>query len=86
MERMADEEIYNEELIEGILFKHIQNNPIVGAVMTKVVHESLTEEEGLRLMVNMLADENARLKSINIELTNRVPIRDLAEMTAEGLL
>lgn len=36
-----------KELREGILFKHIQNNPIVGAVMTKVVHESLTEEEGL---------------------------------------
>lgn len=54
--------------------------------MVKVHQEKLTEEEGLRLMVNMLADENARLKSINIELTNRVPISDLAKMTAEGLL
>lgn len=86
MERVADEEIYNKELIEGILFKHIQNNPIVGNIMVKVHQEKLTEEEGLRLMVNMLADENARLKQMNIELTNRVPIRDLAEMTAEGLL
>ena len=75
-----------KEYREGIAFKHIQNNPIVGNIMVKVHQEKLTEEEGLRLMVNMLADENARLKSINIELTNRVPIRDLAVMTAEGLL
>lgn len=49
------------EYTDGILFKHIQNNAVVFRVMQMVQHGELTEIEGLRLMVNMLADENYAL-------------------------
>lgn len=83
MEREHDTEIYPggiREYTDGILFKHIQNNAVVFRVMQMIHHEELTEIEGLRLMVNKLADENHKLNQMCNDLILRTPSRDIAEM------
>lgn len=83
MEREHDTEIYPRDIREyadGILFKHIQNNAVVFRVMQMVQRGELTEIEGLRLMVNKLADENGELNQMCNDLISRTPSRNIAEM------
>ena len=68
------------EYTDGILFKHIQNNAVVFRVMQMVQHGELTEIEGLRLMVNKLADENSELNRMCNDLISRLPSRSITKM------
>lgn len=69
-----------KDYTEGILFKHIQNSEIVFHAMQLSQQENLSEVEELRLIVNMLAEENSILKQMNINLISRMPSRDFSEM------
>lgn len=83
MEREHNTEIYPgniREYTEDIAFKHIQANAVVFRVMQMVQHGELTEIEGLRLMVNMLADENYALNQKCNDLISRLTPRDITEM------
>ncbi len=50
-----------EEYTQGITFDNIRRNELIFGVLQTVERGELTEIEGLRLMVNMLADENYAL-------------------------
>lgn len=83
MEREHDTEIYPGDIrkyTDGILFKHIQNNAVVFRAMQMVQHGELTEIEGLRLMVNKLADENHELNQMCNDLISRMPPKSITEM------
>lgn len=69
-----------KDYTEGILFKHIQNSEIVFHAMQLSQHENLSEVEELRLIVNLLAEENAILKQMNTNLISRMPSRDFSEI------
>lgn len=62
-----------EEYTQGIAFKHIEGNAVVYRVMQMVYAGDLTEIEGLRLMVNTLADENKILNEQCSDLIMRMP-------------
>lgn len=83
MEREHNTEIYPgdiREYTDAILFKHIQNNAVVFRVIQMIHHEELTEIEGLRLMVNKLADENGELNQMCNDLISRMPPKSITEM------
>lgn len=69
-----------KDYTEGILFKHIQNSEIVFHAMQLSQHENLSEVEELRLIVNLLAEENAILKQMNTNLISQMPSRDFSEI------
>jgi hypothetical protein len=50
-----------EEYTQGITFDNICRNELIFGVLQTIGRGELTEVEGLRLMVNMLADENYAL-------------------------
>ena len=69
-----------KDYTEGILFKHIQNSEIVFHAMQLSQHENLSEVEELRLIVNLLAEENTILKQMNTNLISQMPSRDFSEI------
>lgn len=76
MERKHIEEIPPNsirEYTQGIAFKHIENNAVVYRVLQMIHRGELTEIEGLRLMVNTLADENKILNEMHVEMIMSTP-------------
>ena len=68
------------EYIRGIARKHIETNTIVFMVTQMIQRGELEEKEGLHLMVNLLADENAKTHEMCNELLMQMPSRLLVEM------
>lgn len=69
-----------EEYTKGIAEKHILNNATVYRVSQMIRQGELTEKEGLYLMVNLLAEENAKTHEMCNELIMQMPSRLLVEM------
>lgn len=68
------------EYARGIARKHIETNAIVFMVTQMIQRGELEEKEGLYLMVNLLADENAKTHEMCNELLMQMPSRLLVEM------
>lgn len=67
------------EYVRGISRKHIETNAVVFMVTQMIQRGELKEKEGLYLMVNLLADENAKTHEMCNELLMRMPSRLLVE-------
>lgn len=70
----------NEEYAKGIAEKHILNNATVYRVSQMIRQGELTEKEGLYLMVNLFAEENAKTHEMCNDLIMQMPSRLLVEM------
>lgn len=68
------------EYVRGISRKHIETNAVVFMVTQMIQRGELEEKDGLYLMVNLLADENAKTHEMCNELLMRMPSRLLVEM------
>lgn len=84
MERGHTSEVQPTEVIREyaseIARKHIETNAIVFMVTQMVQRGELEEKEGLYLMVNLLADENAKTHEMCNDLIMQMPSRMLVEM------
>ena len=68
------------EYVRGISRKYIETNAVVFMVTQMIQRGELEEKDGLYLMVNLLADENAKTHEMCNELLMQMPSRLLVEM------
>lgn len=68
------------EYARGIARKHIETNAVVFRATQMIQRGELEEKEGLYLMVNLLADENAKTHEMCNDLIMQMPSRLLVEM------